>query len=494
MLALAGPAQGPLYRERWAFLHLELLRGQVQAGCAGRDRDTLAHIAELLAAPDDGVPFLPAARALAALRGVPCDAAFQLRALAAAFVLPEVVDPAVDAQGPSADCRALNVSMFLPYSMPLPGKVAFALEAVDGSGAPVAAATIDADTGLEDLRMGRAHASLAGAGLPAGRYRLRVRTLLDGAGPRPGDVVLEHVFHVLRGYQQRADGARALAAAWRGKLAPVADAALQGFLGEVERAYAGEAFDGQSDAVAELERLERALANARAGKAPWAGMTGDVALGLPTGGDAVLSAVVRLPADDAARPLLVFAGGAPAYDTTVRRPGAPSCRTGRLVARRLGDFGLGGQCHVAWLQSPATGLRYAAALPQALAALRAMLPTDGRTVVVLEYEAAIAAAYAGDMLRRETKGAVLVGAGAFSAATLHPLGDLRLFGVPMSGHPSSQGLERTAQVAAGKYGPVDWQGRFELAAAAPRPWTSGAAAARDEIAAFVRDVLGLAAR
>ena len=118
-------AQGPLYRERWSDLHLELLRERVQQESSGRSAGDLTKVAELLSAPDEGVPFRPAARALAFLRGVECDGAFLLRSMVTAFVLPEVVDPALAAEEGVQDCRSLNLSLSLPYSLPLPGKVTF---------------------------------------------------------------------------------------------------------------------------------------------------------------------------------------------------------------------------------------------------------------------------------------------------------------------------------------------------------------------------------
>jgi hypothetical protein len=486
-------AQGPLYRERWTDLHLELLRERVLRESAGRDRETLTKVADLLAAPDGGIPFAPAAKALALLRGVDCDAAFLLRAVTSAFVLPEVVDPDIADDGPAADCRALNLTLYLPYTVPVPGKVAFDVEVVDGSGARVFATVVEQPDDVGDLRMGRSTAKVPGDKLADGRYRARVRVLLDGAPPRAADPTLEHAFAVLRGYQRRAEAARRACEAAEGKAKSLERAVLHGLLLEVGRAYNGEAFDGESSAVADLERLEGALRSNADGKAPWAGLRGDVPLALPTGGEAVLGAVVRMPADAAPRPLVVMVGGAPAYDTSARRPGEPAYRTARWVARRLGDLGLSPQCQVAWLQSPAAELRFQDALPQALTALRTLLPNDGRVVLVLEYEAAMASTFAPDVLRSAV-GAVLVGAGVFSRPMLEKLDSMRLLGVPMTGHPSGAGVRLAAEIAAGKHGAVDWHGRYELVPDAPRPWTFGAAAAQPEIAAFVRDVLQLPAK
>lgn len=491
LIAAFAPArgavgQGPLYRERWSDLHLELLRERVLHESRGRDRDTLRRVAELLAEPDGGIAFGPPARALAHLRGVPCDDPFLFRAAVSVFLLPEIVDPEAGLE----QCRRLNATLFLPITLPAPGPVTFEVEALDPAGATVHRAEVTADTAVEDLRMARPSAAVPGAELADGRYRLRVKTLFDAEGPRPQDPVLEHGFTVLRGYQARADEARARAAVLAAAQPPQQRALLLGLLGEVHRAYGGEAFEGQSDAQADLERLERALANLGDGRPLLSGMHGRVPVALPTGGEEVLGAVLELPPQDAGpRPLLVIAGGAPAYDPTGRRPIAPASRGARWTARRVGDLGLGDLCHVAWLQSPGGGLPYAKALPVALAALRELLPHDGRTVLVLELHSATAASFAAGFLREHATGVVLVGAGAFPADALQRLGGLRMLGVPLDGHPSSRGLEFTAATAAGEHGAVDWQGRFELVPDRPRPWTFGAAAARSEIEAFVRALL-----
>jgi hypothetical protein len=301
--------------------------------------------------------------------------------------------------------------------------------------------------------------------------------------------VLVHAFHVLRGYQARADAARARAAAAQPSQPPLQRALLDGLVLEVNRAYAGEAFDGVSDAVADLRRLERALDNVAAGRPPLHGLQGLVPAALPAGGDALLGAVVQLPADAAPRPLVVFCAGAPAFDLTMRRPASPSVRSGRWLQRRLGGLGLEDLGHLAWLQSPGNGVDYGKALPAALAALRELLPTDGRTVLVLELEAAMAATLGTDLLGREATAAVLVGAGTLSAPSLRSLGGVRILGVPLTAHPSGAALRYSADVAAGRHGAVDWSAAFELAKDRPRPWTFGAAAARDEIGAFVRAAL-----
>ena len=487
-LAIAVFAQGPLYRERWSDLHLELLREQVQQESEGRDAQVLQRLADLLAAPVSELPVRAAARALALLRGVECDDAFAFRAALACFLLPEIADP----DGRQDVCRDVHLSVFLPVNLPIPGEVLLEVEALDGQGVTVWQGQIKEDLAIADLRMGRPSTTVPCADLEDGTYRVRVKALFDGQEPRPEDPVLEHVFHVLRGYQARVEAAQARCAALAEELPADSYALLHGLLLECNRAYAGEAFDGSSDAIVDLQRLEQALENLGAERPMLHGMRGLVPLALPTGGKQLLQVVVRLPeepADDAGRDLVAVIGAAPAYDVRGRRPAAPSYRTARWIARRVGDFGLGDDYGLAWIQSVGGGISLAKVLPTALASLRQVLGCKGRTVLVLELEAAVALSYSGSLLGDECVGAVLVGGGVFSSRTLPALGELRLLGVPLTGHPSSRGLDLVAAVAAGRHGEVDWSGSFEMVAAAPRPWTFGAAGAREDIAAFLRACL-----
>lgn len=484
-LPLAVLAQGPLYRERWADLHLELLRERVLLECAARDDDTLAEVAALSAVADPN-PFLPAARALARLRGVACDDLFALRASLGAFVLPEVVDP--DAQ--KEECRSLQLTMMLPYTLPVPKEIGFEAEVVDGKGAVVFSATFGEGLDFESLRADDASVSVPGAQLEDGAYRVRLRTLVGGKAPGPNDPAIEHVFSVLRGYQQRAERAQTEAVAKAGALSTPERAVLRGLALEVARAYGGEAFDGRSEAVADLVRLETALANLAAEKPLLDGLRTRLPAALPAGGDSVVGAVLRWPtapeASERRLPLVVVLGGMPSYDVRGRRPSWPEVRTARWVERRCGDFGLGDAAVFAWLQSPGGGLDAAKALPEAIAALHTMLPTDGTTTVVAELESAAAICFVPDLLKR-LHGLALVGAGAFSRDMLAAHAGLSVLGVTLSGHPSGQGLEFTQKAAAAVESGKG--ASFELTPARPRPWTSGAAGARAEIAKFLRACL-----
>ncbi|MCA8974567.1 MAG: hypothetical protein KDC98_07580, partial [Planctomycetes bacterium] len=312
-LAVAGAAQGPVYRERWGYLYLERLRDQVFVESIGRDAETRQAMAEQLAEPDRGHPFVPVARALARLRGVEADLAFVLRATIGAFLLPEVVDP----EARNEICRNLNVTLFLPFTVAQPGKLEFVVAVRDATGATLSAKEPIGSTDVGDLRRARPEVSLPCEGLADGSYRIVVQLRIDGEEPRATDPVLSMPFHVLRGYQARSEAAMTRARLVHQDLEPMPRALLLGIAAEVSRAYLGEACDGESHAVADLERLEAALDNLANERHPLHGMTGDVATAVPAG-EGTLECVLRLDAEhhpaveSKPRPLVVFADGCPA--------------------------------------------------------------------------------------------------------------------------------------------------------------------------------------
>lgn len=477
-------AQGPFYRERWADLHLELLRERVVRECAGREETAARRASDLLVSTDDAIPFRPACEALASLRGVKCDEPFLLRGTLGAYVLPEVVDPAAAKE----DCRQLHVTALLPYAMPIPSDIRFVVEVFDKAGARASAVEFGSGAQLEDLRMGYSHVEVPASDLADGAWRVRLSTWIDGKGPRDSDPVVEHTFHVLRGYQRRVEAAQQkILAAERG-LPPVEQALLRGLLLEINRAYAGEAFDGDSDAVADLARAERALANLAAEKPLLDGLRTILPAALPSGGGEPVSAVLRWPTQGGGapkRPLVCVLPGAPALDPRGRRPSAPEARTARWACRRVGDLGLGDEWPVLWLQSQSTAMSYAKALPTALECAHALLPTDGTTIFVTELESSVAICFA-DALLGSARALVLCGAGAFARPQLESRAKLPILGIPLTGHPSSASLQFTADVA-DRIRADGGSSAFRLAADRPRPWVGGLASAKAEAAAFVRE-------
>lgn len=485
-LTFASPsfAQGPFYRERWADLHLELLRERVVRECAGREDSAARRCAELLVSTDDAIPFRPACEALASLRGVECDDAYLLRGTMGAYVLPEVVDPTAEKE----DCRQLHVTALLPYALPVPAGIRFVVEVFDKAGAKAVSAEFGSGAQLEDLRMGYSHVEVPASDLADGAWRVRVSTWIDGNGPREADPVVEHTFHVLRGYQKRVESAQQKILAVESGLPSAERALLRGMLLEINRAYAGEAFDGESDAVADLERAERALRNLAGEKPLLDGLRALLPAALPSGGGDPACATLRWPTPKEGatkRPLVCVLPGAPALDPRGRRPSAPEARTSRWAHRRIGDLGLGDEWPIVWMQSQGAGLHYAKALPTALEAAHALLPTDGTTIFVTELEASVAICFA-DSLLDSARALVLCGAGAFSRPQLERRASMPILGIPLTGHPSSASLQFTA-ANADRIRDDGGACAFRLAPEGPRPWVGGLAAARSEAAAFVRE-------
>ncbi len=495
-LSAVVPGQGPQYRERWAFLHLEQRRAEVRDELAGRDATMRRHIAGLLAAPDRGEPFRPVAEALAALRGVAADDAFLLRTAMSVFLLPEVVDPV----GANEVCRHANVTLYLPHAVPVPGKLAFALEVVDAAGAAVFRAARDGEIPLADLRMGQTTIRVPCDELADGSYTLRLATWIDGAAPGPRDPQLVWTFHVVRGYQAHASSAMATARERAAKLPPLPAALLTGLSQQVARAFTGEPFDGGSRARLELERLDLALANVANGEPVLAGLTGDVATALPTADAAEelgLRCVLRLPPEPvfgtgrqiASQPLVVVVGGAPSYDVTARRPSSPVTRSPVWTSLECRDLGVAQPWRVAFLESPGSGRNFGAHLRAALSALRDLWNVADRPVVlVCEREAAAVAGLNAAGMREEFAAMVLVGAGGVPAGILDQLVGKPVRFVRLAGLPSSEAQERTVAYAAvaraaGKEVDVAWL--VDESA----PWTGGLAAVQQPLQQFLRDVL-----
>lgn len=423
LLALLAPAaaQGPLYRERWGYLHLEARRHELARELAGRSAEDHRRTAALLAEPDGGMPFLPVAKALAFLRGVTADPAFVLRCTIGAYVLPEVCDP----DGDHEQCRTTNVSVCLPFGVPLPGALSFAVVVENAAGEVAWQGEITDRTDERDVGMGKATVSVPSGDLPDGAYAMTLRTRLDDEDPRPTDPVCRWTFHVLRGYQARGERALRDAHARQEGLAAVERAVLVGAAGQVARAYYGEPWAVQSDGVQDLVRLERVLANLAAGAAAADGLSGDLVLALPAAEGPPFACVLRRADGDGPRPLVVVAAGAPAFDATARRPTAPASRDPAWLAHEFAAFARDRKWHLACLESPGVGRDFGRCLREALAALPAFLPGGaGPVLLVAEREAAaVAALHLGD-LHQALRGVVLVGSGAVPGPMWRQLGAL----------------------------------------------------------------------
>jgi len=415
------PAQGPVYRERWGYLHLESRRLEVLRELGGRDAAARERVAGLLAAPDQGLPFAPVAHALALLRGVDADAAFVLRATLGTFVLPEVCDP----DGQNEQCRTTNVSVFAPFGLPFPGPLAFEIVVLDAARQEVWRHEITDETDEHSVGMGRPVARVPCGELPDGAYTMTMRVRIDGAGPRAQDPLCSWRFHVLRGYQARADAALRAASSALPSLGPAERAIVEGAAGQVARAFYGEPWAGQSEGAGDLARLERVLQNLDEQRPVAAGTPGDVPLALPTAEGPPFQAVLRAAVGDGPRPLVVVAAGSPAYDPGVRRPVAPESRDPAWLAVELAGFARDRDWHLLCLESPGVGRDWLRCLRETLAALPALLPGRvDQVLLVAEREAAAITALRLGELRERLAGVVLVGAGAMPGAMLEANGTL----------------------------------------------------------------------
>lgn len=437
-LILGAAAQGPAYRERWGYLHVERRRAELLEELQGRAESDREAVASLLIADGDGVPFRPIAKALAHLRGVEADAAFQLRCALGLFVLPEVVDP--DAS--QAACQSAHFSVHLPFSLPAAGDMAFEVTVRNADGDVVFEQLRDDEVSMRDVRLAQVEFVVPGSGLEDGTYEVTLKTLLDGAAPRSADPTLRWRVHVLRGYQQRAELAMGKAVELRAGLEPLPRALLDGFAARVSRAYTGEAFAVQSDAVADLQRLERCVDNLIASRAPLLGIHGAVPTALP-GGDAALPCVLRPNAARKLRPTVVFATGAPSYGVGARRPAAPTVRDARWLTRELDDFGRAEGWNLAIFDSPGGGRSYAKALLASLQALPGVLPSnDQKPVLVCDREAAAVVALQAANFRPLVSGLVLIGGGVIPSQALAQLEGLPVRFVALSNYPASRSIER----------------------------------------------------
>lgn len=439
MVPLSAIAQGPVYRERWGYLHLENRRAEVFHELRGRSEEDVAKVAEILVAPDFGKPFVPVAKALAFLRGVEADDAFSMRSALGLYVLPEVVDPIAS----HASCRLANFTVFLPFVMASPGAMTFELAISNAAGEEIWSQLIERNCSVADLRLAQCSVSAPTADLPDGAYEVELRALFDGKEPREQDPQLRWAFYVLRGYQQRAEAAVTNAMKARGELEPLPKALLDGFAAQVSRAYGGEAFAVRSEAVRDLELLEAAMANLAAKRSLLAGMTGDVATGLPAG-DILQPCMLRMAKGDAPHPMVIFATGAPSYDTGSRRPTAPVMRESNWLMQELAGFRANENWHVAALDSPGGGRPYAKALLAALQALPELLPTGGvKPLLVCDREAAAVVGIQFAKFQPHLSGVVFVGGGAMPSSMLTKLGSFPVRYVSLAGYPGSAVVNRT---------------------------------------------------
>jgi hypothetical protein len=453
-------------KERWSYAELQSLRRTLLDECEGRAPEMLAAVARDLVGSRQGQSFRPALRALARLRGVESDPAFLYRGSLRAVARPEVVDP----DGANPQCRDQHVTFYLPYILEDPGAVRLEIVVASQDGATVWEGVVEEETTVKDLLSYRPSCEIPGAALEDGEYTIRVAVFLDGQGPRPGDLLVEARFHVLRGFQQRAENLarRRLERESERELDPVTRAILWGTVAQVGRVYRSEPAAGRSDPRRELWQAERVVENLRRERNPLAGLEGRLDLALPAGpGDEVAFVTLLLPpADSEPRPLVLFLPGGPTFDHESDRPTSPRVTSPGWWADLLidRDFGRLGPWNWAVMESPGRVPSSSEALVAVVSALGELLDVpEGQLCLVGERQGAWVAGHSLSYRKPFKLSALvlLVAGGNLPLEKLEERG-LRALGIPSLGHASSPALENLAK--------RDDSGRLHMLDPTSRPW------------------------
>lgn len=464
-LAALAPGQGPLYRENWAYSHLQWRREQLLAKLGSASEANRSRLLDVLEEPDQGLPFRNVARSLALLEDRDFGDAWLFRAMVCAFVLPEVVDPGSSRE----DCRLLNVSVFLPARLQPIGKASFRVVVRNTSGMVVHEGAAAVACSLDDLRLAQCLIPVPCGDLADGEYSVEVVTELAGGKAREGDPRLVHRFAVLRGYQQRAEAAIAAVARMTTEAKGLAESSLLAVAAEVNRAYSGEAPNGDAAGREDLLLLERMLARQSKGEDPLAGERGDQLVGLPTGTMRVLSGVLRRPATGSLKRLAVVVGGSPFYGADAARPGAPASTSPRWMARACRDF-CPEATAVLFVESPGAVPMWSDALGMAVeAAQRALGVEPAHTTLVVERDAAVAACFDLVSLLPRIQSLQLVNGGVLSRSALESLSGREVV-VHVPRGLLGRGLVHTRDVVGGSQGSIQLGGRFVSVAMDEHPW------------------------
>lgn len=456
-------AQGVLRKEENAYRYLTERRLELVAAWPSLDDAQRQQLCQDLVGEDAGVPFRPVLRALARLAGREADAAWMARGSLGAFALPEVVDP----EGANPFCRDLHVTLYLPYKLPGLGEddvtlgVSVWTEGEDPR--EVWSGAVDEAVGVGDLLRYQGRVTVPCGELDDGAYRARVRATVAGVAPGPRDPQLELRFDVLRGFQARAEAV--LESVGEG-LDPGSRAhdVWAGFAMPVSRAYFGREGAPLYRPVADLKRVEDALAARDAGEEPVLTGTGWVTVGVPGGAERAagvppIQLRLRLPAAGQGTPVLLLPG-APTYASTGRRPGGPRTTDPAWIAGLVdGVEGLTGP--VAVLESSGRTGSAVQDLEAALEYLRGVWG-ERRVALVAEREAAVVASLAVAKVRDRLAALVLIGAGSVFRDRLGDFVGLPVRMIPEHGTPAARNLGGTRRLLAGAYGDVPEGLRFEV--------------------------------
>jgi hypothetical protein len=451
----AGPSAQVLQLERRAYSRILELRTELVRSWVVAEAPLRARIQRELEGEAKGNPFVPIARALAAARGVECDAAFLFRTAIHCFALPEVVDP--------VEFKELAVTMHMPFGVPVPGGVRFDIVGQEGGpGTPAPLAVIEQDTGQDDLERFRAVAKIPVERL--GRpVTVRAISTIDGAPQRDADPAADAPVRVIPGYSARAKSLSAERRSLEGKAAADDLAVLDGALSAVERVWTGEPRGGLFDARTDLEACERMLANVVERRPILFGVGASqrhhgvpaFTIGLAAGeGRSWTCTLDGRACERTPRCLVVVVPGTPTWPTHLGAPSSPEATPpgfvwSQLDAAELPQALAGRAAAVVVLESPGRVQLPAENLPHACAALRRLLgAADAPLVLLAERDGATVVSSALERAPGFAQAVVLVEGGSFQPATIRQtVAELPILGIVREGKDTGENLRRAARAA-----------------------------------------------
>ncbi len=461
-LVLVDGASAQFMRlERRGYAWLQELRQQLFLRSHDAELDVRRRIAARLAEVGSDTPFTVVADALAIAAGAEPDDLARFRAGVMALVLPEAVD--------QDTYHEVHVTMYAPRVVPDVGTCAFEVLLRDAKGETRHRELVTEKTAVEDLLRARPTVAIEVKDLPAGRYHVDVRTLVDDQPPRAQDVVAGADFWIVPGFKTRAEALplatdttpetslRVEQLASRipeSRRDAFSRAMLNGALWQVDRVYNAEPGAPGADPAAELQRAEAIYANLCANRPALHGLSGRMNLAVPVDrvpgevGEPQVMAAVSVDVPDAdhadhAKPLCLFVAGAPTWDAHADRPSTPESTDPGWLRAKLDAAGFDSEhrYHVVVLESPGRFSSAPRAVENALRWIERLLPIDGkRTVWIGEREGAYAVSRAAVEDPESPLGIVLATGGLLTADDLEAHPDLFVLGLPAQGHPSTSAL------------------------------------------------------
>ena len=474
---------------------------ELQSELQGLPAERCRKVAEALNQCEEGVPLLTFARAIAIAKGVTADAHFRFRAGLQVFAMPEVVSKeAID---------HLAVTIYAPHTnltggLPMPKQFRFAVKICNAKGEKVWQGKIDPNEEIRALREFRVNCKVPTGGLSDGHYRVFVNAILDGSPAREHDLALSVGFSVLQNYRKRSGYFRSDAkspsiADDLLKVEPLSQAILRGTAEYAARPYFGIPGIDPARSAADLHRAESILKNVRAKKSVLAGLTGYVDVALPSKDKEIVFVTLRLPARElpaagsdtwrelARRPLMLFVGRRPTWDSKRRRPSHPvfALPTYLAASLNLAKFDQAGNFQVVVAES--SGRVAVSQLQAMLAHVSKVVPCDpNRLVLIGEDQGASAAVGLALAQPERVAGLALFGtAGGLATPQLRKLGAVPIFVYKSDLHADGSGELDLLRAYAGH---AEHEENLEILTQPAMPWAIALPLMARQIEAFAARV------